>query len=481
MRIYSRRLNGFWLAALTFIFTSQAGYANIVGSDLQSFNPTSDGLDFVTVQSVRVLSPGIYVIGGFVDYAYNTLPPALNSNLTKFSVTDRVLSSDLHIAVGLFHDFDLGMSLSSMLSGTIDNNLLQSYFLSTGVTDFRANAKYHLLGKGNEGLSINVTGEIPWIVNDPFYGGGGAPAYDVELLGQTVFGRFQWGINGGYRFRNIGSQVPNAPYQPTGNEYIASTALAYHFRNSNWTAIGEIFGEQPVSSTANYSTSDLTGLEALAGVKYWGFKSIAVHAGLTTELLHGTSSPDIRVYAGLNWYPPRLWGAPKPAPKAAPPPPVPTPAHSDEDLLASAQPSPTPAEQTISASATDKDAQIFDKEPEAPVERFVIRDINFELDSDVVPSSFLPILQKLCDYLTKGRPAEKLTITGHTDSTGTAPHNQDLSQRRADSVKMALLKLCTFPADKIETGGMGQTMPIATNATSDGRSLNRRVEFKIDR
>ena len=56
------------------IFTIGTAQANVVGIDAQNFNPTSNGIDFVTVQSSETLEPGIVNLGLFFNYAINTLP-----------------------------------------------------------------------------------------------------------------------------------------------------------------------------------------------------------------------------------------------------------------------------------------------------------------------------------------------------------------------------------------------------------------------
>lgn len=67
-------------------------------------------------------------------------------------------------------------------------------------------------------------------------------------------------------------------------------------------------------------------------------------------------------------------------------------------------------------------------------------------------------------------------IEGHTDDVGEDDFNQKLSERRAASVRRALLKR-GVPASRLTTHGYGESSPIAPNATPAGRAKNRRVEF----
>jgi outer membrane protein OmpA-like peptidoglycan-associated protein len=100
--------------------------------------------------------------------------------------------------------------------------------------------------------------------------------------------------------------------------------------------------------------------------------------------------------------------------------------------------------------------------------------INFDTDSDHLRPDAKPALDDLLAAL-KANAAWKISIEGHTDATGNAAHNLDLSQRRAASVKAALVA-AGIAADRLTTAGFGQTKPIAANDSAIGRAQNRRVE-----
>ena len=74
--------------------------------------------------------------------------------------------------------------------------------------------------------------------------------------------------------------------------------------------------------------------------------------------------------------------------------------------------------------------------------------------------------------------ADKIKITGHTDSIGSANYNQKLSVRRAEAVRDYLVSLGA-DANKMEVSGAGEANPIADNKTKEGRAKNRRVEVEI--
>jgi outer membrane protein OmpA-like peptidoglycan-associated protein len=93
--------------------------------------------------------------------------------------------------------------------------------------------------------------------------------------------------------------------------------------------------------------------------------------------------------------------------------------------------------------------------------------------ADIRPVSE-PILKEIAGIL-KNNPDWKLTIVGHTDNIGHDAANLDLSRRRAQSVKAALVERYAIDSNRLTTGGFGASQPQATNDTPEGRARNRRV------
>ena len=75
-------------------------------------------------------------------------------------------------------------------------------------------------------------------------------------------------------------------------------------------------------------------------------------------------------------------------------------------------------------------------------------------------------------------PNSTIEVIGHTDNSGSAAYNQDLSQRRAVSVAN-VLRESGVPNGRIAAYGRGEDQPIASNLTVEGRAQNRRVEIVI--
>lgn len=107
--------------------------------------------------------------------------------------------------------------------------------------------------------------------------------------------------------------------------------------------------------------------------------------------------------------------------------------------------------------------------------RMALYGINFDFDSAKLRGNSAPVLDKVAAWL-KAHPDARLEIEGHTDDSGTATHNQTLSQGRADAAK-AYLVGTGIAADRLTTSAFGATKPLAPNDSETHRAQNRRVEI----
>lgn len=103
--------------------------------------------------------------------------------------------------------------------------------------------------------------------------------------------------------------------------------------------------------------------------------------------------------------------------------------------------------------------------------------ILFDVDSDVLRTASRENLSSLARSLDSYDGTDVLVV-GHTDATGSDSYNQGLSERRANSARVYLLEQGVKP-DRVEAVGRGESEPIASNDTAEGRQENRRVEIAI--
>lgn len=430
-------------------------HANVVGADTQNFNPTNDGLDFVTVHSSETLNPGLLNLGLFLNYAVNSLPNYQDTQTqTRTNFRDTLLSSDFNFALGLMKDWEAGFSFPFLLRQSVDSDVgtFRGEYANTGLTEIRLMTKYRLLGDNDGGLAGVFSVNFNQIEDNPFLGEGAGPTYNFELATDTTVGLFGLGFNAGYRVRNPGTQLAGVPVRPFDDQYIASAAVNYL---TPWQTkiIAELFGSWPVEESKFSSDRDDSSMEFLLGMKTDITRSIAFHAGGGTEVFQGTSSPDWRIYTGINWVIGPLFSEPR-----------------EVFVKMNGQPL---------KSLDDITGDPFAGAPEVD-EAFLARDVLFEFNSDQLQPEAIENLKRLVTYLNRPPGFKSLTVEGHTDSVGSQTYNLNLSQRRAESVRKALISLGA-PAAKVRAIGYGESKPIADNGNFQGRAINRRVEFKVKR
>ena len=137
------------------------------------------------------------------------------------------------------------------------------------------------------------------------------------------------------------------------------------------------------------------------------------------------------------------------------------------------------ANQEAQARAAQLEAQLADLSAKKTERGIVITlgDVLFAVDVARLNPDGMRTAQKLADVLTQN-PTRTVLIEGYTDSTGTAPHNQDLSERRAGAVRSALQDM-GVAGGRVTVRGYGQSNPVASNDTQQSRQLNRRVEILL--
>ena len=104
-------------------------------------------------------------------------------------------------------------------------------------------------------------------------------------------------------------------------------------------------------------------------------------------------------------------------------------------------------------------------------------DVLFGSDKSSLTAGGLRSAQKLAEVLQQN-PTRNVLVEGFTDSTGADPYNQQLSERRGQTVRDALLQM-GVGSERISVRGYGESYPVASNDTAANRQLNRRVEIVL--
>lgn len=435
---------------LALMFLSSTGKTNVVGDDAQNFNPTSNGLDFVTVQSSETLRPGIFNLGLFLNHAVNSLPYFESNPGSRLNFNDSLTSFDFNAGAGLTNYWDVGFSIPQVLRQQVDDGSnSRGEFAATGMTEVRFNTKLRFFGDASGGIAAILSSNLNLIENNPYAGRDNGPTLNLELAGDTTVRQWAIGGNIGYRARSKGTKIPGSLADPLGNQWIASAAASYHFPQYSTKVISEIFGAIPSESSSSFGERSLSSFEWLVGLKHDVNTNLSLHAGGGTELLQGVASPDWRLYAGLNY----AFG----------------PIEKDP---------PMKNEETEKVRVNY--LEVVPIEVASSVqERFRTRSIRFEFDSDKMIGRYDEVLSELADALTRG--FKNLRVEGHTDSVGPASYNESLSLKRSLAIRNRLIEKFGLSGNKVKAFGYGEKRPIEDNGNYQGRQANRRVEFEIDR
>jgi outer membrane protein OmpA-like peptidoglycan-associated protein len=451
-----------WILSLLTLASGDLARANITGSDLQNFNATTNGLDFVTVQSSETLGLGIFNLGFFSNYGVNTLPRYEDVNGRQSKIDDSIIAADLNFGMGLTSFWDIGISFPHVINQQV--NADGGQFDQKGMTEVRANSKWRLWGDRSGGAAFILSTNINLTQNNPYVGNGAGPIVNFELAFDTTIRKIALGANIGFRKRSPGEPIADFPIEPLQDQFLVSGAASYLFTSIDTKMILEVFTGFPTKDSQTVQARSVSASEMLLGLKHDYTDALALHSGMGTELGNGTASADWRVYAGVNYTfgfekeqkQPKIVrpvAVRKPTASSKPAPPLPRFVETPE---------PGPAE-----PAGEGD------------EVFVLRGINFVFDS---ASRVLPgtrnILQSLSEHLKK-TGFTRIVIEGHSDSVGAEDYNYNLGLQRAQTIRDFLVKMGNFDPARFEARSYGETRPVADNGNYQGRQVNRRVVFRI--
>ena len=107
--------------------------------------------------------------------------------------------------------------------------------------------------------------------------------------------------------------------------------------------------------------------------------------------------------------------------------------------------------------------------------KFVTRGILFDVNKATIKPESYGVINEVAKMM-QGHPDLNFSIEGHTDSDGSEEHNQGLSEQRAASVMKALISI-GIAENRMQSKGLGETIPVSENTTPEGKANNRRVEF----
>jgi outer membrane protein OmpA-like peptidoglycan-associated protein len=411
------------------LLTAGQGWA-VTSFDSLSFKPANDHGYYLTVEQSQTLGQWGYAAGLYAEFSDDSLiiENAVGSRIQD--VIDKQLALQLGAALGLLDWLNAGLTVSFVpyqqftTPGTVfENN-------GARMGDILFNLKARLLDNKKYPVGIAVvpfvtfpTGSDDHLVGNGKISGGGLLVLDSKRIKDRV----SLALNVGAQIRD---DVTLSPGTTLDDQFLYGAAVNVEVAKpvqiiaeiDGWTLFDDFFG-------SNSRNLEIDGaLRFFPGAK----RKLAITAGGGTGLQDGAGAPDWRVFAGLTY-------RNEAEPPVVVPPPMPAPVK----------------EEVITTNR-----------------------IHFAFNKAVIRPESYPVIDEILASI-KGRPEiENVRVEGHTDNVGSDAYNQKLSDQRANAVRQYMIDK-GYPSDKVTAVGMGESAPIADNATKAGRAQNRRVEFHL--
>lgn len=420
--------------------------------NVQLFHPSPHDTGVVTIPSSDTVPKGKLRPSLFVNFVRNPLEFGLIGSDPRIDqVVDWFLTTDLLLSVGVTKNFSLGINIPVIFTSEIEPIVSEVGDDHMFLGDPVLTAKWRLRTNRHEGLNRVGIALIPFMTipasdTNRFFGDTNVTGGFRMVVDRPIASRHYLTMNLGLRFRER-ERILNLN---VNHEVLAG--LGYGIRilkEKKLDLFTEVYGS---TTTANFLSEEVSSpLELVLGLKKsWNRWQLALGGG--RGLNNGYGAPDWRVFAGVTYAPavevtlaPPVQAAPAPTPVATPLP------------KAKVAPPPSPV-LTIPALSFGK--------------------ILFETNRAVIqPASFVT-LDHVVKVLAAHPEVKRVRIEAHTDSQGKAEYNLLLSERRAKSVRAYLEKKEIDPS-RLESKGYGESRPIETNSSIEGRRANRRVEFTI--
>jgi len=471
-----------------------AADARAQGFDAERFTPAAGAMGWTVAESPVVpfhlgLGLGLFVHGS--DDALVVRDQGNGDILSR--PLDTAVSADVLASLGLFDVAELALHLPVRLvydGDPYDTGGGTTVAAGAGVGDLRIVPKVRIGSAGSLsshvvfGLAVPIS--VPTGDDNELRGAGGV-VLDPKLLILGRFGPVGLLGNVGYRWR---SQHPaNLAW---GDEITFDVGAAVAV--TSWLEpFVELNGAKEVATDVDGGSTELP-LEALLGLALRPSPDWTISAGVGIGVSDGLGSPDLRGFLGIRWAPSSPTGdgfgdrdqdgvadrdddCPDDVEDAdgfadedgCPEPDNDRDGVADEDDECPDQPEETGGDGDGCPDRT------YVKIEEGKI--YIFGKVQFRSGSTELSPKSEPLLDQVAVAL-QAQPDVKVRVEGHTDDTGPPATNQELSEKRAEAVREALVKR-GVSGDRLQAHGYGETQPRAPNRTAAGRAKNRRVEFVI--
>jgi outer membrane protein OmpA-like peptidoglycan-associated protein len=414
------------LLCLFLFFVSSVSYASTDKFSLFYYRPAFGESDYQITLGTNSLRRNQWRLGTEFDYGFHPLEITNNSSRVR-GVVDHLFTQHLEGAFAPFNWWEIDLQLPVIWI----NDFIQPVFPppaaenKMGVGDMLLRNRFTIFRSTEHPLGLAVipfvtipTGNENHFVGDKYPTGGGLVAVDSNLGKRVSIGL------------NVGAEArQHVVYRDLDmkSRFLASGALGVKITD-DLKAKGDVYTATPFNHFFSQQVS--TPVELLLGLDYkFGESGFNANIGSGLSMVRSAGMPLFRAIAGLSYTSkaPKIKKAPE---KAA-----------------------VPAKE-------------------------IEKTVHFGFDSFKIPDEDALMLSRIADMLMEHPEVKYITISGHTDSVGSASYNKNLSIKRANAVAR-YLTMRGVDGSRIKMQGLGATQPVDNNRTNTGRAHNRRIEIKI--
>lgn len=427
------------LLTMALVFVSSTAFGAYASRfDAINHDPAVDSTPYFTVYGSSTHKAWQGNLGLVLDYANRPLEfRGVGTTSGRQSILDHTFTVNVKGALGFTDWFTVGVNIPAVpYNHFFQDNATAASDHGGGMGDILVATKFRLVDieKSKVGFALLPFATLPTGDIVRYNGNGHVTGGLVAILDARLHERFEMAVNAGYTMRDDVTRVFNFP---GGSSSTIRVDDLFTFGGAgvvkftkNLHGIVEVHGSTVMRNF--FSDSNTTSLESGAGVRYHiGETGLSVHAGGTAGLIEGIGSPRFRGFAGLNWTSPGK----KECPKCEDP--------------------------RIQNNKIVLWGKIF-----YDTARWTIKPVSY------------PVLDDVVDVLNDHPEITLVEVQGHTDHRGSDSYNMELSQNRAQSAVDYLVSK-GIASSRLRAVGYGESQPIATNATAEGMSQNRRTEFVI--
>lgn len=416
-------------------------YAKPLMVDTIMFDPASDGGRYLSVHDAQTLQQWRFHAGAYFDYAHEPLEVKNVFTGARTGIVDDLVMGHFQGALGFVDWFEAGFSVPVIFYENFRSPIAAPGTPTTshaGLGDIRFETKFRILDNWRYPVGVAI---VPFATfptgNSDFYMGNAKVTGGGKLAVEGNINNRVWiGMNFGYQY-----MPGKTNYFPPNTDAVIDDLLSFglgvHGKiNNMWSLIAEINGETVANNA--FQSARQTPVIAHGAVRFTpkfrgAARGLNFTIGAGGGLTKGVGNPDFHILGGIGYRRPHVVELEEPS-----------------------------------------------AEVEARVEEKIIitQKIHFEFDKATIRPISYSILDDVVELLNRNPQITKIRVEGHTDSVGSDAYNQNLSERRAQSVVNYLVSK-GISRDRLIAVGYGESRPIADNNTTEGRAKNRRTEFTV--